>query len=207
MVVAHVIGVGVAAWLLAFGGLQAVGMTPGAPIRRGMVLACASVYLVRACATTFYLGYRKVSWTEGVGVGLWLATIHIWFALLAGSVTTPLSNLDVAGIELFGFGAFITTKSEIDRAGWKRMIENAGHLYTAGWFRLSRHINFLGEVILFSGYALLTQRSLAFAIPATMLMVFALVNVPLLDRHLARRYGMEFESYACRTKRLIPWVY
>jgi protein-S-isoprenylcysteine O-methyltransferase Ste14 len=33
------------------------------------------------------------------------------------------------------------------------------------------------------------------------------LNVPALDRYLAERYGEEFQAYAARTKKLIPFVY
>lgn len=40
-----------------------------------------------------------------------------------------------------------------------------------------------------------------------MLAGFVFVNIPVLDSHLGERYGPEFEEYASRTSKLIPFVY
>lgn len=203
----HASGVAIAIWLLAFGGLDALGVTRGAPVRRGLIVGCAGVYLVRWVFASVARYRRKVSWVEGVSVGLWLATVHVILAVLGGSTTTGFSNLDVAALELYALGSFISAKSEIDRARWKRVKTNAGHLYTLGWFRFSRHINYLGEVIALLGYALLTRQTLAFAVPAATFAFTISVSIPRLDRYLGQRYGVEFDAYARRTKRLVPWIY
>jgi protein-S-isoprenylcysteine O-methyltransferase Ste14 len=36
---------------------------------------------------------------------------------------------------------------------------------------------------------------------------FALLIIPAHDAYLAARYGSEFDRYASRTKKLIPWLY
>jgi protein-S-isoprenylcysteine O-methyltransferase Ste14 len=44
-------------------------------------------------------------------------------------------------------------------------------------------------------------------IPLAMLAGFVFANIPALDSHLRERYGAEFDAYARRTKKLIPFVY
>jgi protein-S-isoprenylcysteine O-methyltransferase Ste14 len=33
------------------------------------------------------------------------------------------------------------------------------------------------------------------------------LQIPMLDKHLGRKYGNEFEEYAKQTKKFIPFVY
>lgn len=87
------------------------------------------------------------------------------------------------------------------------MPEHAGHLYTAGLFCYARHVNYFGDILLFSGYALLTGRLSALAIPLIMSLGFAFGHAPKLDQYLANRYGDEYQHWAASTACLIPWLY
>lgn len=44
-------------------------------------------------------------------------------------------------------------------------------------------------------------------VPVLMLAGFLFVNNPMLDAHLLGHYGPEFDEYARRTRKLIPFVY
>ena len=66
MTFAHLGGVLVAARLLGLGGTVVFDVTPGDSVRRGLILGCAGMYLVRTCVTSFYLCERKITWAEGM---------------------------------------------------------------------------------------------------------------------------------------------
>jgi protein-S-isoprenylcysteine O-methyltransferase Ste14 len=85
--------------------------------------------------------------------------------------------------------------------------ENKGHLYTAGLFKHARHINYLGDTILFTGLALVSHKAILLIIPVSMALVFTLILIPLKEYYLKKKYGKEFNEYASRTKRFIPMVY
>ena len=110
-------------------------------------------------------------------------------------------------VGLYLLGSYLNTASEYQRQRWKERAENRGHLYTQGFFRWAMHISYLGDVLLFSGWALLTHRAWAFLLPLLMLVGFVAVHMPTLDKHLHTKYGAEFEEYRRRTKRLVPFVY
>jgi steroid 5-alpha reductase family enzyme len=101
----------------------------------------------------------------------------------------------------------MNTWAEYTRHLWKQQPKNRGRLYSGGLFRLCRHPNYLGDLLSFSGLALIVGRWIAGAIPAIMLLGFIFGNIPMLDAHLAERYGAEFAAYARRTRKLIPFVY
>jgi len=90
---------------------------------------------------------------------------------------------------------------------WKRRAENRERLYTQGLFRYSRHPNYLGDLISFSGMCLISGAWVTTIIPVLMLAGFVFVNVPVLDSHLHDHYGAAFDEYASRTRKLIPFLY
>ena len=104
-------------------------------------------------------------------------------------------------------GSWLNTASELQRLRWKKRPRNAGHLYTRGLFRLCRHPNYLGDTVLFIGFALITGSPIALVIPAIMAAGFVFAAIPALDRRLAEHYGREFEAWATRTHRYIPFIY
>jgi protein-S-isoprenylcysteine O-methyltransferase Ste14 len=78
---------------------------------------------------------------------------------------------------------------------------------TVLWTRYTRHPNYLGDVISFTGLCLISGRWLTGLIPLIMLAGFIFANIPLLDSHLHEHYGAEFDQYATRTRKLIPFFY
>ncbi|AHC14073.1 putative membrane protein [Salinispira pacifica] len=53
----------------------------------------------------------------------------------------------------------------------------------------------------------MTGSLISAAIPVIMTAMFVWIHIPRLDAYLAEKYGREFEDYASRTKKLIPWMY
>jgi protein-S-isoprenylcysteine O-methyltransferase Ste14 len=198
MVGMHLVGVLVATWLLA--------SDPLSP-RRVALLACAWIYFLRLLATGLWLLKRRVGWAEAFQVGPFLLVIQVSLAWLGARATAPWGPVDTLALVLYGLGSFLNTGSELQRKAWKSHAEHEGRLYTGGLFRLSMHINYFGDVVLFSGFALLTRSLWAWLIPAIMLAGFVFVHIPTLDKYLQSRYGDEFAEWQRRTKKLVPFVY
>jgi len=69
------------------------------------------------------------------------------------------------------------------------------------------HINYLGDSIQFTGWAILTASLWAFSIPVLMTCLFIFYHIPPLDKYLADRYGAEFKTYAGKTAKFLPFIY
>lgn len=69
------------------------------------------------------------------------------------------------------------------------------------------HINFFGDIVWVTAYALVAGHWLGAAIPVMLFCLFAFYNVPMLDDYLRVRYGNAFKDYEARTKKLIPFIY
>lgn len=198
MVGMHLVGVLVATGLLTSGPL-----TP----RRIALLACAWIYFARVLVTGLVFLKRKVGWAEAFQVGPFLFLIQVFLAWLGARATEAWGVLDTLALVLYLIGSFLNTGSEMQRMAWKARPENAGRLYTGGLFRLSRHVNYFGDVVLFVGFAALTRSPWALLVPAVMAAGFVFVHIPMLDKYLRDRYGEDYVEWAQRSKKLVPFVY
>lgn len=198
MIGMHLAGVLVATGLLTDGPL-----TP----RRIALLVCAWIYFARVLATSLVFLKRKVGWAEAVQVGPFLFLIQVFLAWLGARASVPWGALDTLALVLYGVGSFLNSGSELQRMAWKARPENSGHLYTGGLFRLSRHVNYFGDVVLFTGFALLTRSPWALLVPVVMALMFVFLHIPTLDRYLRERYGDEYVEWTRRSKKLVPFLY
>lgn len=209
----HFIAISIVFWLLFGSGIEFTGSkfgfawSSGDFLRRILIFFCSLIYFVRIILTGFVLLKRKMDWSEVLTIVVWLYFIHITFALLGGMQTKSVGVIAIIGIVLYLIGSYLNTGSEFTRKIWKHNPENKGKLYTEGLFKYSMHINYFGDVVLFTGFALVTYNLFSFIIPALMFIFFATINIPMLDKYLAEKYGKEFEKYSRSTKKFVPFVY
>jgi len=175
--------------------------------RQAILMACSVVYAVRVSITLFVFLRRKVVWWEGLLGAVGLPALLFLFASVGGDQDKPLGAVDALGVILYLLGSYLGTRSELSRYIWKAKPANKGHLYTQGLFRYARHINYLGDVVLFTGFALITRDPWMLIVPLAMTVSFVLMVIPAHDAYLDNRYGDEFRKYARETKRLLPLVY
>lgn len=200
-------------WMLAGGGLATLGAWLGRDWRHGdtarrtCLAAAFTIYYVRILFTEFVFLKRGVSWSEVFTIGPWLLMIVLLLGIAGGTNGAPLGATAISGAVLFIFGSWMNSYAEYARHVWKERPENKGRLYTEGPFRYSRHPNYMGDLISFSGLSLISGSWATAIVPALMLAGFAFVNIPALDAHLRDHYGTEFNEYARRTRKLIPFVY
>jgi steroid 5-alpha reductase family enzyme len=211
--VLHAAALVVVAWLLFGSGFTALSRWTGAnfpagdPVRNALIFACAVIYFARLCFTGFGMLQRAFGWGEAIGVGLFIAFLQIFYAYLGGKNPHLLGWVALPGVALYLCGSYLNTASEHQRHRWKQQPENRGRLYTEGLFRYAMHINYFGDTVLFTGYALVTGSAWALVIPVLMAAGFVFLHIPMLDRYLEKKYGAAFEAYAQRTKRYVPYVY
>ena len=114
---------------------------------------------------------------------------------------------DILALGLLLLGSYLNTYSELQRKWWKNNSANKGHCYTEGLFKYSMHINFFGDVVLFTGWVLFTHNIWTLLLPLMMMYMFISFHIPALDEYLVKRYHEEFKMYANKTKKFIPFVY
>ena len=149
--------------------------------------------------------------SEALGLTAFMAIFEIGFLLLGAGILSgeamPFRPLDGLGVALLLIGSYLNTGSELQRRAWKKLPGSKGRCYTGGLFGYSMHINYLGDSILFTGWAILTASFWAFAIPALMTNMFIFYHIPPLDKYLAERYGDDYRDYAQKTAKFVPFLY
>ncbi len=200
-------------WLLFCDGLKTAGAwfgrdwRPGDLARRACLAIALSTYYVRILFTEFVFLKRGVSWSEVLTIVPWMLGIYVLLAAVGGQNGGSLGVPGAVGMVLFAAGSWMNSYSEYTRHIWKRRPGNRDRLYTQGLFHYSRHPNYFGDLISFSGLCVISGEWLTAWIPVTMLAGFLFVNIPALDSHLRGKYGQEFDRYATRTCKLIPFIY
>jgi protein-S-isoprenylcysteine O-methyltransferase Ste14 len=213
----HLLIVTTCAWLLYFKGLETLGnwfdkqWYFNDSTRASILFACVVVYWLRHTVTLFYILARNIDYSEVFGLIVFFALFEVGLLLLGGGVfrdyTIKLGWLDSIALILLLIGSFFNSFSEIQRKSWKQNKGNNGHCYTKGLFSYSVHINYFGDVLLFSGWVLFTYNLWTLLLPALILISFILFHIPALDTYLENHYGQEFISYSEHTKKIIPFIY
>ncbi len=197
--------VAVCAWI-AFGGVAL-----SDPKRAQILVLVAALYFARHLITLFILLKRNVAWSEVLGLSAFMAVFEIGFTLLGGGAVSgfsiPFGAVDGLAVVLILLGSWLNTWSELQRWTWKKIPASKGRAYTLGLFSHSMHINYFGDTVMFSGWALLTHSVVAFVVPVLMTVGFVFYHIPALDAYLLERYGAEFKAYSDKTAKFIPYLY
>jgi protein-S-isoprenylcysteine O-methyltransferase Ste14 len=175
--------------------------------RTCLLLSYATIFYLRLVLCILFFVKRKIRWFEGCSVGVLYGALVYMFSLWGSLASYSIGVIETIGGMLFVSGSWVNTQSDFQRYIWKKKPENDGHLYTGGLFRYAMHINFLGDIVMFVGYALVTHNTMSFIPVTAILLNFIVLQIPRLDDYLLQRYGNEFTKYAKHTKKLIPFVY
>jgi protein-S-isoprenylcysteine O-methyltransferase Ste14 len=113
------------------------------------------------------------------------------------------------GLALFCAGHAMMTWSQavLGRQFSTEVTIQPGHrLVTAGPYRRLRHPRYLGIAAFMLGTALLFRSGLGLALAAAVVAVL-LWRIPDEERLMQREFGAEWDAYAARTWRLLPYVF
>jgi len=176
-------------------------------VRRILIAACLVIYFVRLQVTVWVFQKRKWTWLETIIITVLMSFVIYAFTKAGGNNKQVVGVVEAIGILLYLSGSYINTHSEQYRHVWKLKDENRGRLYTEGLFSFSMHINYLGDILLFAGLAMVAHSLSMFVIPMIMTANFVFNIIPSLDRYLEKKYKDEFRDYSRKTKKLIPLIY
>jgi len=175
--------------------------------RRNIIFVFNIIIFIRLAYMMIFMLKRRIPWEESISVPLAFALYFIGFPLFVLPVSKPIDSLDYFALALFVIGCVLNSGGEILRDIWKKNPENKGKIYTQGFFKYSRHINYFGDLLWVIAYAFITKNVWAVTIPIFLFGFFAFYNAPKLDKYLKDKYGNEYDEYASKTKMLIPFIY
>ena len=176
-------------------------------VRRILIASCLIIYFARLQVTVWVFQKRMWTWLETITITVLMSFVMYAFATVGGNNKQAVGVVETIGILIYILGSYINTHSEYHRHVWKLKAENSGRLYTEGLFSLSMHINYFGDIVLFTGFAMVTHSLSILVIPLIMAVNFVFNIIPSLDRYLEKKYKDEFRDYSRKTKKFIPLIY
>ena len=145
--------------------------------------------------------------------GLWvLLTAAAALAVITGGAREPLGIIGIVGIAVWSAGILIEIIADQQKSAFKNDPKNNGKFINVGLWAWSRHPNYFGEIVLWTGMALIAVPVLQGWQWATLIspvfVTFLLTRVsgvPLLEKKANERWGGDddYEEYKRRTPVLI----
>lgn len=146
--------------------------------------------------------------------GLWvLLTAAAALAVITGGVREPLGAVGIIGIAVWSIGLLIEIIADRQKSNFKNDPANAGKFIDVGLWTRSRHPNYFGEIVLWTGIAIAATPVLQGWQWATLIspvfVAFLLIKVsgiPLLEQKANQRWGgqEDYEEYKRNTPVLVP---
>lgn len=146
--------------------------------------------------------------------GLWvLLTAAAAFAVITGGVREPLGIVGIVGIAVWLTGMLIEIVADNQKSRFKDDPANDGKFIDVGLWAWSRHPNYFGEIVLWTGIAIIAVPVLQGWQWATLIspvfVAFLLIKVsgiPMLEERADERWGGhdDYEAYKRRTPVLVP---
>jgi len=146
--------------------------------------------------------------------GMWVSICAIC-ALTGISNGIELTGVTYIGIVIFIIGFALEIISDNQKTNFKKIEHNKDKFITTGLWKYSRHPNYLGEIVLWTGVAIISYSSLEvyqmFTLVSPMFTYLLLVKVSginLLEKSGEKKWGHldSYKSYKKNTPRLIGFL-
>ncbi len=146
--------------------------------------------------------------------GLWvLLTAACALAIITGAEREPLGWVGAAGIAVWIAGFATEVVADQQKSAFKQDPTNEGRFITTGLWAWSRHPNYFGEIVLWTGVAIIALpvltgwRWVTLISPVFVTVLLTRVSgIPMLEARGRKRWGDEeaYQRYVERTSVLIP---
>ena len=134
---------------------------------------------------------------------------------ITSATTVPISWLTYLGLSVWILGFAIEVIADRQKSAFRSKKENQGQFIQTGLWSYSRHPNYVGEIILWMGVAIIAFPGLTgwqYCSLISPFFVYMLLRygsgVPLLEKQGMKRWGHleEYQSYLAQTPILFPWI-
>jgi steroid 5-alpha reductase family enzyme len=146
--------------------------------------------------------------------GVWIFTcLFPVLKLTQMTVAAPLAALDYAGFGLWTFGFIFEVIADYQKGKFRSIPENKNKFIDSGLWSISRHPNYFGEILLWSGISLAaysaTKSPAVFVTPVFVsLLLIYMSGIPMLEKSANEKFGNDpkFQEYKKNTPVLIPFI-
>lgn len=170
---------------------------------------CHVLYTARVALQMFYLQSQRTIPNHELLAFPFMSILYLLPIYFAKKKKNKMNYelIDFLSFTLSFVGHFFTIGSEFQRKCFKSKEENKGQLFTEGLNSLTRHPNYFGECLLFTGWTLFSNEPKMLLLPASMVVQFYAYVIPEIEGYLKQKYAAQWPNYARNVKALIPFVY
>jgi len=146
--------------------------------------------------------------------GLWVSlTASAAIAIITAADSVEFGVAGTIGLAVWLVGFLIEVVADWQKSKFKADAANSGRFITTGLWSWSRHPNYFGEILLWTGVAVMSLPLLGgwrWSVLISPVFVFVLLTkisgIPILKRRADERWGddPEYKAYLKRTSQLIP---
>jgi steroid 5-alpha reductase family enzyme len=148
---------------------------------------------------------------------VWIVLLPLSLILKGGSIWLSGSPLILIGSIVWISGLLIETVADWQKFNFRNSSVNKGRFVNVGLWKISRHPNYLGEILVWIGFYLFALPALQgpaiwIGLLSPLWIIFLLVRVsgiPLLEKSADKRYGLQagYQEYKRKTALLIPYIW
>ncbi|CAL1547301.1 unnamed protein product [Lymnaea stagnalis] len=158
-----------------------------------------------------------VFWIYWTLQGVWVfSTLLPTLIVNSKKDNTRIKTRDYAGWGLWGLGFLMEVLADYQKSQFRKNPENAGKFINTGLWSISRHPNYFGEILMWSGLYVSASSTLKgwehISIISPLFLTFLLTNVsgiPPLEAAGQKRWGSDpdYVAYVKNTAKLIPYIW
>ncbi len=148
-----------------------------------------------------------------------LQAITVWVLMLpvifTSQFTSEVSIGVWAGLAVWGIGLLIESLADIQKFTFTQNVANKGKWIESGIWKYSRHPNYFGEILVWTGVYVIAVQALPLGLALTALisplfimsLLLFVSGIPLLEKAADRRWGARkaYRAYKKRTSILVPF--
>jgi len=144
---------------------------------------------------------------SATGIGLWLPLIMVFLGAAAFPISLVVGVVALVVIVL-GVGIRVWAATTLGKYYTTTLMMSEGQkAVTSGPYTLVRHPGYLGEIMIWTGFAVVSSNlTLFFLMPAMFVAVY-LYRISAEEKMLVKELSDDYVRYQHRTRRLIPSVY
>ena len=141
------------------------------------------------------------------GIGLWLPLIMVLLGVAAYPINLPEGAVALA-VMVLGVGIRVWAAMTLGKYYTTTLMMSEGQkVVTAGPYAFVRHPGYLGEIMIWTGFAVVSSNLVLFILLPAMFVAVYLYRISVEERMLVKELGDDYVRYRRRTRRLIPSVY
>ena len=148
--------------------------------------------------------------------GFWVVTTaSCALAAISSGASKPIGAVAYTGLVLWVFGFSLEVIADTQKRRFRALAGNRGRFIRSGVWRFSQHPNYLGEILLWLGIAIIALpvlQGMQYFTLLTPVFVWVLLTrvsgIPLLQAAAKRRWGDDpaWLEYQANTPQLFPWI-